>query len=425
MGAVVVLFHFAGIAVGQLGVGNGLYGRLVAIGALVGRRGVRQTGRGGHFRHVLREAVAVGGRFGVRVAVAADGAGVGSVASLGAGRRGNDRLILAFHGGAVLVAAVDAQEAVGAVVVLFHFAGVAVFFLGDGLRRHGGLGGTGLGGVILLALCAVPVFVVARGQTGGGFGLDLHPGMAGGGNRFATGGAATFRRADKGLYARVRAAGFGGNGTAVPRMRRRAAVLAAAVDALVAVGAGFAVAVVLDRANVTVFFLGNGLRRHGGLGGTGLGGEVLLALCAVPVFVVARGQTGGGLGFDLRRAVAGGVDRLRFLRGIGIAARGKGGDIGTHTRRGAGRLRGDRVGHCCVHRKRAGITAAAGYRSGETGVTVPVELRSGVVPGMPAGGGAVGCIAQGADGLCRAGGSAAGTVLRSVFRCTDTVGAAA
>ena len=408
---------------GQLRVGDVLHGRLVAVGAFVGRRGVRQTGRGGHFRNILRETVAVLGRFGVRVAVAADGTGVGGVAARRAGRRGDGVFIIAIHGGAVRVAAVDAQEAVGAVVVLFHVAGVAVFFLGNGLRRHGGLVRAGGVGEIVMAFGALIILVVARRQAGGSLGLDLHPGMAGGGNRLGIGRAAALRPAGEDFDARVRAGGFGGDGTVVPRMRRRAAVLAAAVDAQVAVGAGFAVAVIFDRAGVAVFFLGDGLRRHGGLGGTGLGGVILLALCAVPVFVVARGQTGGGFGLDLRHAVAGGADRLRLLRGIGIAARGKAGGVGAHARRGTGGLRGDLAAHRGGQRQRAGITVAARNRSGRAGVAVPVESGGSVVPAVVEHT-AVGGAALGTDGLRRAGGRAAGTVLRGVLRGTDTVGAA-
>ena len=182
---------------------------------------------------------------------------------------------------AVLVTAVDALEAVGAVcavTVVFDRAGVAVVLLGD----HGGflrdLGGAIGVAEIFTALRAGPIFDVAGGKAGSRHSVVMHRRMSGGGDAFRVSRAAAAYRTGIGLNARAGTGGLCGHAAGVPRMRDRAAVLITAVDALEAVGRGLAVAVASHRAGVAVGFLGHhggGLRDLGGAVGVA---EIFIAL---------------------------------------------------------------------------------------------------------------------------------------------------
>ena len=202
----------------------------------------------------------------------------GACGRAGGGRYGRPFAVGAGNRSAVLFAAVHALEAVRAVVVVLHFARVAVVELGDHLGFHRGVAD---GAFLVLA---------ARFKAGGG---RIHDPVAGGmgehrdlsGFFVSAHGAgpllAAFLRAGRGLgYGPVAVGGFAAH---------RAAVLFAAVHALKGVRP---VAVVSHRAGVAVLLLREYSAGLGDLRGTGGVAEIFITAGAVPVFDITGGKAG-------------------------------------------------------------------------------------------------------------------------------------
>ena len=367
VGTVTIVSGSAGIVVTQLREHPAvLFDHVVA-----GRVGEEFSAAGaGPVRSVtgLQAVIRRGGVRGHLVAEGSEGLGIGTAAAfhrtgidlcsgVGAGCAGGHIAAVPGMGdsAAVLVAAVDALEGVGAVfavVVLPDCAGVGVVFLGDDPVAVLDLSAAVRVGEVFSAFRAGPVRRITGCKAGGGHSVGLRKGMGSLGDLFGIGTAAAFHRTGVSLDADARAGRVGGHCAAVPCMGGRVAVLVTAVDALEGVGRVLAVAVAFDCAGVGVVFLGDDPVAVLNLVFAVRVGEELSADRAGPVRRITGRKAGGRHSVGLRKLMAGCIDdpvavlNLVFAVRVGeeLFAAGAG-PVGRVARSGTGVRGGGMGGH--------------------------------------------------------------------------------